>query len=159
MTSALAPRRSSSYWLSTTLGHVGGRRRQGHFCWCCESHHPNEAFSGGGHRDHLCRSCAKLPREERERRQAVRDIDRLVEARGKRQRRRRVERIGRFLEHPDPRVIAHAEQTLAMLAARREETRHRWEREELEVERWAVAMESNEEPAEALTDVDLPIPF
>lgn len=89
----------------------------------------------------------------------MRDIDRLFLARGKRQRRHRAERIGRFLEHPDPRVVAHAERTLATLAARRDEARRHWEREELELARWIVATESHDEPAEALTGDDLQIPF
>jgi len=46
----------------------------GHYCWCCESSRPNEAFSGKGHRRHLCKRCAKLPKEDRAYRQAMLDI-------------------------------------------------------------------------------------
>jgi hypothetical protein len=37
-----------------------------HFCRICALHRPNEAFSGRGHRNHICRKCATLPRAERE---------------------------------------------------------------------------------------------
>jgi len=32
----------------------------------CGSLKPNEAFSGKGHRIHVCKQCARLPKEERE---------------------------------------------------------------------------------------------
>lgn len=41
-----------------------------HFCWMCGHSRANEAFSGRGHRDHICRKCQKLPASERERRRA-----------------------------------------------------------------------------------------
>lgn len=47
----------------------------GHYCWMCGRVRPNEKFSGSGHKRHLCRECAKRPREERERIQAIRDIE------------------------------------------------------------------------------------
>ena len=46
----------------------------GHYCWMCGRVRPNEKFSGSGHRRHLCRECAKRPREERERLQALGNI-------------------------------------------------------------------------------------
>ena len=42
------------------------KRRRGHFCRICGSRKPNEAFSGKGHRIHVCKQCARLPKEERE---------------------------------------------------------------------------------------------
>lgn len=39
----------------------------GHVCWMCGRSRPNEAFSGKNHGRHLCRECARLPRETRER--------------------------------------------------------------------------------------------
>ncbi len=45
----------------------------GRYCWMCGRVRPNEKFSGGGHRRHICRQCATRPREERERIQALRD--------------------------------------------------------------------------------------
>ena len=38
----------------------------GHFCRICLTVRPNEAFSGNGHRIHVCRKCAALPKLERE---------------------------------------------------------------------------------------------
>ncbi len=46
----------------------------GHYCWMCGRHRANERFSGKGHKQHLCKDCAKLPRAERARIQALEDI-------------------------------------------------------------------------------------
>ncbi len=37
----------------------------GHYCRICDRVRPNEAFSGKGHRNHVCKGCAKLPKEQR----------------------------------------------------------------------------------------------
>lgn len=42
------------------------KRRRGHYCRICDSLRPNEAFSGKGHRTHVCNKCARLPKEKRE---------------------------------------------------------------------------------------------
>ncbi len=39
----------------------------GHFCRICGRSRPNEAFSGKGHRIHVCKQCLRLPKEERQR--------------------------------------------------------------------------------------------
>ncbi|MFC1605140.1 hypothetical protein ACFL5F_08965 [Planctomycetota bacterium] len=39
---------------------------RGHFCRICGGLKPNEAFSGKGHRIHVCKKCARLPKEKRE---------------------------------------------------------------------------------------------
>ena len=38
----------------------------GHYCRLCGASRPNEAFSGKGHRAHVCKLCARLPKEQRE---------------------------------------------------------------------------------------------
>jgi hypothetical protein len=38
-----------------------------HFCRICHRYRPNEKFSGGGHRIHVCRNCQKRPASERAR--------------------------------------------------------------------------------------------
>lgn len=38
----------------------------GHFCYYCGESKSNEAFSGKGHRRHLCRACHSIPAAERE---------------------------------------------------------------------------------------------
>jgi len=38
----------------------------GHYCRICGSTKPNEKFSGKGHRNHVCKECAKMPKEERD---------------------------------------------------------------------------------------------
>lgn len=45
-----------------------------HYCHVCGRERPNEKFSGKGHRRHVCRDCARLPRAERERRQLLDDL-------------------------------------------------------------------------------------
>ena len=42
------------------------KKRHGHFCRICHSRKSNEAFSGKGHRIHVCKKCARLPKEKRE---------------------------------------------------------------------------------------------
>ena len=42
------------------------KKRRGHFCRICGSLKPNEAFSGKGHRIHVCKKCARLPKEKLE---------------------------------------------------------------------------------------------
>ena len=38
----------------------------GHFCRICGRSRPNEKFSGGGHKIHVCKECARLPKDRRE---------------------------------------------------------------------------------------------
>jgi len=42
------------------------KKHRGHFCRICKSRKPNEAFSGKGHTIHVCKKCARLPKEQRE---------------------------------------------------------------------------------------------
>jgi hypothetical protein len=42
------------------------KKRRGHYCRICHSRKPNEAFSGKGHQIHVCKKCARLPKEKRE---------------------------------------------------------------------------------------------
>ncbi len=37
-----------------------------YYCRICGSYLPNEKFSGSGHRNHICKSCHRLPPEKRE---------------------------------------------------------------------------------------------
>lgn len=46
----------------------------GHYCWVCDSIRPNEAFSGKGHKQHICKKCSKKPRYEQERIKPLQDI-------------------------------------------------------------------------------------
>jgi hypothetical protein len=48
----------------------------GHFCRICGRSRPNENFSGRRHRDHVCKDCQRMPREQRDR------IERLDELHG-----------------------------------------------------------------------------
>lgn len=50
-----------------------------HYCWACDRSRRNEAFSGRGHRDHICRECQRLPAEEKSRRQALRDMQGMLD--------------------------------------------------------------------------------
>ena len=38
----------------------------GHYCRICGSTRPNEAFSGKGHRTHVCKECNRLPKADRD---------------------------------------------------------------------------------------------
>ena len=37
-----------------------------HYCRICGRNRANEKFSGRGHRDHICKDCQRLPRDQRE---------------------------------------------------------------------------------------------
>lgn len=50
-----------------------------HFCWMCERSRPNEAFSGRGHRDHVCRECEGLPTGEKGRCRALIHMQGMLE--------------------------------------------------------------------------------
>lgn len=38
----------------------------GHYCRICGESRPNESFSGRGHKTHVCKRCARLPKEQRD---------------------------------------------------------------------------------------------
>ena len=38
----------------------------GHYCRICGRNKPNEKFSGKGHRIHVCKECARMPKEKRD---------------------------------------------------------------------------------------------
>jgi hypothetical protein len=38
----------------------------GHYCRICGRTRPNEKFSGKGHRTHICKDCARMPKETRD---------------------------------------------------------------------------------------------
>jgi hypothetical protein len=84
-------------------GKKSRRKRQGHYCWACDSFRPNESFSGKGHGRHLCRECARLPAAELTYRQAVRDLERCITWEGIIPRKRRRTFLT-FLDHADPRI-------------------------------------------------------
>jgi predicted sulfurtransferase len=49
------------------------KKRQGHYCWRCESYRDNEEFSGKGYAEHICKECSsEMKQHERERRKARR---------------------------------------------------------------------------------------
>ena len=45
------------------------KKRSGHYCRICGRSRPNEKFSGKGHRNHVCKECARKPKIE------INDID------------------------------------------------------------------------------------
>lgn len=38
----------------------------GHWCHVCGENKSNESFSGKGHRNHICKACKALPKQERD---------------------------------------------------------------------------------------------
>jgi hypothetical protein len=40
------------------------KKKRGHYCKICGCRRPNEAFSGKGHREHICKRCKSLPKEQ-----------------------------------------------------------------------------------------------
>ncbi|MEE8429998.1 MAG: hypothetical protein V3S16_02000 [Candidatus Desulfatibia sp.] len=60
----------TEYFFSQALLNSNVRHKKvnimGHYCRICGSTKPNEKFSGKGHRNHVCKECAKMPKEERD---------------------------------------------------------------------------------------------
>ena len=126
-------------------------KQRGRFCWCCGRTRPNERFSGRGHARHLCRDCAKLGQEELAYRQAVRDIDRLLDQDGLVRRKHR-KYFQRFLTHSDEKIRRYAEEVMANDAYTRKMYRQQdlaWEAEELD-----LGMESPDRGARVSFDSD-----
>ncbi len=74
---------------------------------------PNERFSGAGHARHLCKECKKLGAEELTYRQAVHDIDRMIQWETGRVKRKQRNNFARFLRHPSERIRRYAEDVAA----------------------------------------------
>ena len=53
------------------------RKYQGHYCKICGRIRANEKFSGSGHTSHICKDCARLPREKRREMQTITRIHAL----------------------------------------------------------------------------------
>ncbi len=126
------------------------RKRQGHFCWSCQGYLPNERFSGRGHRNHLCKKCSALGKEELEYRQAVRDIDRCLDWDG-RLKRRQGKAFERFRDHANPRVRSYVEKVEEHWAEQRRvlrEMREQHEADEEEIEKM-LAMREDERSGSA----------
>jgi hypothetical protein len=51
------------------------KRYRGHFCKVCARILANETFSGKGHAVHICKACAKKPREKQAEEIALQCID------------------------------------------------------------------------------------
>jgi hypothetical protein len=40
------------------------KKYRGHYCRICRRTRPNEKFSGKGHRNHICKDCARKPKSD-----------------------------------------------------------------------------------------------
>ncbi len=133
----------------------------GHFCWCCERERRHEKFTGRGHRDHICKDCQKLPKKEREIRQAIRNIEQLFTWEGFVRNGRRKE-LDKYLEHPDERVREYAQQVQERDRTERELQRKIQQQEEAEIDKWAAGFDpdpAEDESASSWSPPDDDIPF
>ena len=81
----------------------------GHFCHICGRTRPNEKFSGRGHRNHICKDCQRMPREQRGSIEYEDDLLGFLEQSSISE--RNINRLGELTDHPNPEV-----QKLASLA-------------------------------------------
>jgi len=91
----------------------------GHYCRVCGRVRANERFSGKGHRSHVCKDCARLPKGER---QVVFDAEEIAGFLGQSNiSQKNIQRLGELAESPDPETAARAELVLdvALVAPRR----------------------------------------
>ncbi len=42
------------------------KKQQGHYCKVCGEYKSNESFTGKGHKNHICKKCSKLSKEDKE---------------------------------------------------------------------------------------------
>ncbi len=93
----------------------------GHFCNICERVRANERFSGKGHRDHICKDCARLPRETRKEFEILHELEHMLHQShisAKNQ-----SRLKSLIQHPSPKVVRTA--TVLLELARRYPFRRR----------------------------------
>jgi hypothetical protein len=89
------------------------RHRQGHYCAVCGFNRPNEAFSGGGHKDHCCRECSKLDADERVFRREANNLDHLLRWEAPTIPKNKRQQFESFLRHENERVRRYAQKLLA----------------------------------------------
>lgn len=83
------------------------KKYRGCYCWVCGRIRPNERFSGGGHRQHICRDCKKHGPEELAYLQEIRNVERCLYF--GRLRRNQRKTFDKFLSHSNPRVREYAQ--------------------------------------------------
>jgi len=55
------------------------KKRQGHYCKICGKYKANEKFSGRGHAQHICKSCAPLPIVRKNELQRMNRVEQIAE--------------------------------------------------------------------------------
>ncbi len=78
----------------------------GRFCYICQRLRANERFSSRGHRDHVCKDCARLPRETRREFEILSELERMLHQShisAKNQ-----SRLLSLTQHPAPKVVRTA---------------------------------------------------
>jgi len=78
----------------------------GHFCYICQRVRANERFSGRGHRDHVCKDCARLPRETRKELEILSELERMLHQSHISERNQ--DRLLSLTQHPAPKVVRTA---------------------------------------------------
>jgi len=92
------------------------KERRGHYCRICGSVRPNEKFSGRGHRIHVCKECARLPKEERD---AIEHREEILNyLRQSHISPRNVSRLKELMEGPNEEVAALASLVLEVASVR-----------------------------------------
>ncbi len=78
-----------------------------HYCGLCARHLPNERFSGGGHRIHVCRNCQARPAAERSAIEARLEIEAML-LRQSHISDKNLERLRRLSRSPDSEIAKAA---------------------------------------------------
>jgi len=87
----------------------------GHYCHICGRTRANEKFSGRGHRDHICKDCQRLPREERDRVTCLDELYGFLEQSHISQ--KNIDRLGILTRHADSEVRKLADLVLDIARA------------------------------------------
>ena len=75
---------------------------RGHFCRICGRTRANEKFSGRGHRDHVCKDCQRMPREQRDRIERLDELWNFLDQSHISE--KNVGRLKTLIAHPDAEV-------------------------------------------------------
>ena len=127
------------------------KRYSGHFCWVCGRIRPNERFSGGGHKHHICKDCHKLGPKEIAYQQEVRNIERCFDWNGRIYRKQRMS-FERFLNHSNPRVREYAQGLQLNMEKENQAWKALIEEDNRECEEWVDGLNPDGQDLEAQVD-------
>jgi len=88
------------------------KRYRGHFCKVCGRILPNEKFSGKGHTAHICKKCARKPKEQQSEEIVLNRIYRVYQYHNLSRDNRRM--LEKYSHSPKERIGSAAQEAIAI---------------------------------------------